>query len=577
MIVEQTYFPGSKSTYSKRVIWFLRRLIQADNLHRRALRKKHDVSSSQLACVIALYDHGPMPLSQIAKEIMVDSSTVTGLIDRLEKKGLVERSRTSFDRRIITVALTETGQELACNAPSLLQQRMTEGLKRLPPFEKSVIIRGLTSLTDLLDRPRDSGEEGSRRAETFTMKEKPLNQEQYEQSSKLLGEPTVGMLLQSHEDALWILENLGVGCKQPEMQSAFGAFETEGLAFVHEDRIYVTTDLVKRCLATVPGVSDFFVPRNSFFIGGTAPYVYDEKTQTGGLTPTPEHVEKIARIAETHKVVAGMGRGVKLKDEVEQMSIMADHCTKPLYFAVTSDASLAQAKEIYQERKNIMIVFCLTRPPLEVNENFSDYFVKVVKAGLPVFISAMPMAGISAPYCYNGVLAMTHAEVLFGICAAQLLNPGAICVHAGYPTIADPRIDYNPNYGLVSHNLLNILMAHMNLILDLPTFQSAATTHEEHPTERAFDDARMGQALCLKYGFHMMRHPFAFLRYLIDFSFSKLERAIHIAEEVTAKDAPSVEMPVYDERGMESIQRIGLGSYMDDPLTTANLGKVFVN
>jgi hypothetical protein len=86
----------------------------------------------------------------------------------------------------------------------------------------------------------------------------------------------------------------------------------------------------------------------------------------------------------------------------------------------------------------------------------------------------------------------------------------------------------------------------------------------------------MGQALCKKYGFHMMRHPFAFLRYLIDFSFEKLEKAIRIAEEVTPENAPEVEMPVYDERGMESFQRTGLGMYMEDPLTTANLGKIFV-
>jgi trimethylamine:corrinoid methyltransferase-like protein len=223
-----------------------------------------------------------------------------------------------------------------------------------------------------------------------------------------------------------------------------------------------------------------------------------------------------------------------------------------------------------------MIVFCLTRPPLEVNENFSEHFVKVAKAGLPLFVSAMPMAGISAPYCYNGVLSMTHAEVLFGICAAQLLNPGTICVHAGFPTIADPRIEYNPNYGLISHNFLNILMTHLNLILDLPAFQSAGTTHEEHPTEQAYADAKMGHALCLKYGFHMMRHPFAFLRYLIDFSIEKLEKAIEIAEGASPQDAPEVEAPVYDERGMESIQRIGLGMYMEDPLTTANLGKIFV-
>jgi len=68
----------------------------------------------------------------------------------------------------------------------------------------------------------------------------------------------------------------------------------------------------------------------------------------------------------------------------------------------------------------------------------------------------------------------------------------------------------------------------------------------------------------------------AFLRYLIDFSFEKLEKAIQIAEEVTPADAPEVEMPVYDERGMDSIRNIGLGMYMDDPLTTANFGKIFV-
>ena len=316
---------------------------------------------------------------------------------------------------------------------------------------------------------------------------------------------------------------------------------------------------------------------NSFVIGGTAPYVYNDEAGSGGMAPTPDDVAKIAWIAEKNDVVAGMGRGVKLKDEILQMNLMSEHCTKPLYFAVTSDDALARAMEIYEKRKNIMIVFCLTRPPLKVNENFSEHFVKVVKAGLPVFISAMPMAGISAPFCYNGVLSMTHAEVLFGICAAQLLNPGVTCIHAGFPTIADPRIEYNPNYGLVSHNLLNILMAHLNLMLDLPTFQSAGTTHEEHPTDRAYRDARTGQALCLKYGVHMIRHPFAFLRYLIDFSFAKLEKTIEIAESIKPEDAPEVAMPIYDEGGMESVRRTGLGMYMDDSLTTANFGKIFMH
>jgi hypothetical protein len=38
-----------------------------------------------------------------------------------------------------------------------------------------------------------------------------------------------------------------------------------------------------------------------------------------------------------------------------------------------------------------------------------------------------------------------------------------------------------------------------------------------------------------------------------------------------------VETPAYDERGMESVKRIGLGMYMEDSLTTANLGEIFVS
>ena len=60
------------------------------------------------------------------------------------------------------------------------------------------------------------------------------------------------MLTQVHKDALWMLENLGVGCKQPDMQDAFRKFESQGEAIIYEDRIYLTNSLVERCLSTTP-------------------------------------------------------------------------------------------------------------------------------------------------------------------------------------------------------------------------------------------------------------------------------------------------------------------------------------
>jgi len=92
-----------------------------------------------------------------------------------------------------------------------------------------------------------------------------MNNEQVEKSKSLLGKDTVDMLMQVHKDALWMLENLGVGCRQPDMLNAFQKFEADGKAIIYENRVFITEELVNQCLSTIPGVDDFFVPRNSFF------------------------------------------------------------------------------------------------------------------------------------------------------------------------------------------------------------------------------------------------------------------------------------------------------------------------
>ncbi len=113
-----------------------------------------------------------------------------------------------------------------------------------------------------------------------------MNLGQMETSNALLGRATVDMLMKVHEDALWMLENVGVGCKQPDMLDVYRPYEADGKAIVYDNRVYITSDLVKECLAKVPGIDQFFVPLNSFFVGGTAPYVYDDSAGVGGVLPT---------------------------------------------------------------------------------------------------------------------------------------------------------------------------------------------------------------------------------------------------------------------------------------------------
>jgi len=136
---------------TKEIIFSIRKLMQAGEFYTKELNKKYQVSAPQLNCLLSLYENGPLPPSQIARHIMVKSSTVTGIVDRLEQKGLVKRFRNSPDRRIITIELTDSGKNLAKNAPPPIQQKIIDGLKKLSKDELDQIIFSLTQLTDMLD------------------------------------------------------------------------------------------------------------------------------------------------------------------------------------------------------------------------------------------------------------------------------------------------------------------------------------------------------------------------------------------------------------------------------------------
>ena len=141
----------NRQDYTRQIVHSLRRLMQAEEHYTKELNKKFQVSTSQLVCLFALYEYGPMPPSQIAKHIMVNSSTVTGIIDRLEKKDLVKRVRSSLDRRVITINLTEAGKTLAEHAPPPIQLELVEGLKRFSEDELRQIVTALNRLAGLLD------------------------------------------------------------------------------------------------------------------------------------------------------------------------------------------------------------------------------------------------------------------------------------------------------------------------------------------------------------------------------------------------------------------------------------------
>lgn len=133
------------------VIWYLRRLVQAGDIYSRQLNKEFQVSQPQLSCLLALHEYGPLSLSRLAKYILVKPSTVTGIIDRLEQKKLVTRMRSSLDRRVITIELTERGKLFVAAAPPPIPKPIAEGLQKLSPAETQHIVKSLSTLVAMLE------------------------------------------------------------------------------------------------------------------------------------------------------------------------------------------------------------------------------------------------------------------------------------------------------------------------------------------------------------------------------------------------------------------------------------------
>ena len=134
----------------REIIYQIRKLIQVEKLHTKYLMKNYQVSTPQLNCILTLYENGPLSISQIGRLVLLKSSTVTGIIDRLEKKKLVKRMRISTDRRVVIIKLTAEGKMFAQNTPPPIQKNMMERLKRLPKTEVEKIVHSLNTLTKMM-------------------------------------------------------------------------------------------------------------------------------------------------------------------------------------------------------------------------------------------------------------------------------------------------------------------------------------------------------------------------------------------------------------------------------------------
>lgn len=134
-----------------RVIAALRRIVRAIDLHSRYLVERFGVTGPQLIALQELERLGRVPVGALAKSVHVSHPTMTGILDRLEKRGLVHRERDTLDRRRITATVTADGLALLEVAPSPLQDRFRSKLSRLEEWEQTQMLATLQRIAAMMD------------------------------------------------------------------------------------------------------------------------------------------------------------------------------------------------------------------------------------------------------------------------------------------------------------------------------------------------------------------------------------------------------------------------------------------
>lgn len=92
------------------------------------LLKKLAITYPQYLVMLVLWEHKTLAVTQITKFLLLDTSTLTPLLKRLEKMNLIWRRRSEADERVVMIGLTEKGEELRQEA-SLIPSQLVEGLK----------------------------------------------------------------------------------------------------------------------------------------------------------------------------------------------------------------------------------------------------------------------------------------------------------------------------------------------------------------------------------------------------------------------------------------------------------------
>jgi len=143
--------PSSEQSYDRKILRSLRRIVRAIDLYSRDVRSVCGLTVPQLICLTAAAREDRITSAALALRVHLSPSTLVGILDRLEQKQLVTRTRSEVDRRQLLIHVTKKGQEAIANAPSPLQDNLASGLRGLSVKEQVAIVDSLATIVDLME------------------------------------------------------------------------------------------------------------------------------------------------------------------------------------------------------------------------------------------------------------------------------------------------------------------------------------------------------------------------------------------------------------------------------------------
>ncbi len=133
------------------IVQGLRRITRAIELYSQDVQRTFGLTGPQLWALRNLQREGPLTPSQMADSLAVDQSSVSGLLRRLEEKGLVSRVRDAEDLRSVKIHLTAQGRTAAARAPQAAQGRLLHGLNRMSASRVRALRRSVETLVTAME------------------------------------------------------------------------------------------------------------------------------------------------------------------------------------------------------------------------------------------------------------------------------------------------------------------------------------------------------------------------------------------------------------------------------------------